>query len=148
MKIIAYITSILVAALIYFLFATYMGVSAGLSSWLPLISFYCALIVFGWLSWFHFFYPKAGAILLTIFLILMFSTWPALLLIERVTGEYKPSLWESLVPLTLISLSISFVWIGYFKKKELNRWIKYSLAIPPALLALYAGGYFTVIYFG
>ncbi|MFC7000041.1 hypothetical protein [Rufibacter roseus] len=148
MKILAYTTSILVAALVYFLFAAYMGVSAGLNSWFPLISFYCALVVIGWLSWFHFFYPKIGAILLTIFLILMFSSWPAFLLVERITGEYKPSLWESLIPLGLISIAIYFVWMGYYKKQVLNKYLKYILAIPPALLALYAGGYFTIIYFG
>jgi len=148
MNIIAYITSMLVAALVYFLFAAYLGVSAGLNSWLPLISFYCAIFVFRWFSWFHFFYPKAGAILLTFFLLLMFSTWPALLFIESLSGEFKPGLWESLIPLSLISISITFVWISYFRKTELKKWIKYSLSIPPAILALYAGGYFTIIYFG
>ena len=148
MRIIAYLTSIMVAAIIYFLFAAYMGVSAGLGSWLPLISFYSSIIIFGFLSWFHFFYSRIGAILLTIFLILMFFSWPALLLIEHFKGEYKPPLFESLLPLSLISISISLVWISDRKKKGLKRWLKYSLAIPPAVLAIYVGVDFSIKYFG
>lgn len=148
MRIIAYITSILVAALIYFLFAAYMGVSAGLGSWLPLISFYCSIIIFGFLSWLHFFYSRVGAILLTVFLLLMFFSWPALLLIEHFKGEYKPPLFESLVPLILIFISIYLVWISDRNKRRMNTWIKYTLAIPPAILAVYVGIDFSIKYFG
>lgn len=148
MRIIIYITSLMVSALVYFLFAAYMSVSAGLSSLLPLISFYSSIIIFGFLSWFHFFYPKTGAILLTIFLLLMFLTWPAFLLIEHFNGEYKPSLLESLLPLALIIVSISLVWLSDKRKEKIKPWIKYTFAIPPALMAIYVGFYFTIRYFG
>ena len=85
-----------------------MTVAAGLNSILPLVSFFCALIIFGFLSWFHFYKEKIGAILLTIFVSIMFISWPILLFIEHFTGEdYKPSIMG-------ITNPINFEWINYF----------------------------------
>lgn len=148
MSIIAYFVSLLAAAATYFLFAAYLSVSAGLGSVLPLVSFYSSIVVFGFFSWFHFFYPKAGAILLTIALLVMFSSWPAFLFVEYFIGEYRPSLIESLVPFILVAIAITLVWVSHSKRKKIVAWLAYTLAIPPAFLAFYAGFYFTVRFFG
>ena len=146
MKILTYFSSLLVSTFVYFLFATYMTVAAGLNSVLPLVSFSCALIIFGFLSWFHFYKEKTGAIFLTIFISIMFFSWPILLFIEHFTGEdYKPNIWESLIPLILSVLTIFGVWKG--KNQKINKYLKIILLIPTSLLALYIGGYFAMYFF-
>ncbi|MBF8963273.1 hypothetical protein I0P70_08455 [Pontibacter sp. FD36] len=147
MKIVSYLVSLLAAVATYLLFSVYLSVSAGLDSILPLISFYSSILVFGFFSCFHFFQPKIGAVLLTIALLIMFFSWPALLFIEHFTREYKPSLIESLLPFALVAITVALVRLSYSKHKKVTRWLAYSLAIPPALLATYVGVYFTVRYF-
>ena len=142
MKITTYILSLILSGFVYLLFAAYMTGSAGLNSVFPLMSFYSSLLIFGFLSWFHFFKPRSGAILLTIFTLVMFFSWPALLLAEYFNAEYQPSLIESAIPFTLSALTITFVWKAE-NKRDLNKYAKLGLGIPPLLLALYIGGYFT-----
>jgi hypothetical protein len=124
-----------------------MTASAGLNSVMPLISFYCALIIFGFLSWFHFYKPVAGAILLTIVTIIMYFSWPILLLFAHFKGEYKPAAMESIFPLTFGILTVILVWRAK-SHKNINKYLKFFLAIPPLLLTLYVGGYFSFRLFG
>ena len=148
MKILAYITSLILSAFTYLLFATYLTVSAGLNSYLPIISFYASVFIFGVFSWLHFFKPKLGAVLLTIFILISFFSFPMHLLINYFFTDngYKPSLIEGLIPLILGVSSIFFVWKG--KNIELDMTAKIILIIPPLLTAIYIGGYFTIMAFG
>ncbi|HBK88805.1 MAG TPA: hypothetical protein DDZ56_09145 [Cytophagales bacterium] len=147
MKILTYISSLILSGFVYFLFAAYMTASASLDSVLPLISFYSALTIFGFLSWFHFFKPKLGAILLTILTVMMFFTWPIFLLIDYFDGDYTPAIIEYAIPLLFSFLTIFSVWWSQ-KEMDINRYVKLLLAIPPLLLTLYFGGYFTLRIFG
>jgi hypothetical protein len=124
-----------------------MTVSAGLNSSSPIISFYSAILIFGIFSWLHFYKQKLGAILLTVFTLILFFSWPIHLLIEHFSGdEYKPGIVESGIPLIFGIITIFSVWKG--KKSELNKYVKITLAVLPLLLAIYVGGYFTIIAFG
>ena len=140
MKILTYIISLLLGGFVYFLFAAYMTVAAGLNSFGPLISVGIAILIFSFLSWFHFYYTKIGAILLTIGVIVMYITWPVNLMIEYFgESEYNPSPLEFLTPLVLGALVIFGAWRS--KNIELHKWTKLTLAIPPTLIGLYVGGY-------
>jgi hypothetical protein len=117
-----------------------MTVSAGLNSASPLISVGFAILIFGFLSWFHFYKPKIGAILLTLAFVGMYLTWPINLLIEYFSeSDYNPSPIEFLTPIILGGLVIFLVWKS--KDVELNKWTKLILAIPPTIIGLYVGGY-------
>jgi len=147
MKILAYFSALILSGFVYLLFASYMTVSSGLNSSSPIISFYCAILIFGVFSWLHFFKQKLGAILLTVFTLILFFSWPVYLLIEHFNGEdYKPGILESGIPLVFGIITIFSVWKG--KESELNKYAKIILTIPPILLAIYVGGYFTIRAFG
>ncbi|MFD0964702.1 hypothetical protein [Pseudofulvibacter geojedonensis] len=142
MKILTYILSLLLGGFVYFLFAAYMTVSAGFSA-SPLISVGFAILIFGFLSWFHFYKPKIGAILLTLAFLAMYFTWPIYLLFEYFgNSEYKPSPIEFLTPIILGTLMIFLAWKG--KNSELNKWTKLILAVPPAIIGLYIGGFMAI----
>lgn len=142
MKILTYILSLLLGGFVYFLFAAYMTVSAGFSA-SPLISVGFAILIFGFLSWFHFYKPKIGAILLTLAFLAMYFTWPIYLLLEYFgNSEYKPSPIEFLTPIILGTLMIFLAWKG--KNSELNKWTKLILAVPPAIIGLYIGGFMAI----
>lgn len=143
MKILTYISALLLSGFVYLLFASYLTVSAGLNSALPLISFYCSLIIFGFLSWYHFFKPKLGAILLTIIIIIMFFSFPVFLLIDHFTGEYKPPMIESVIPLALSFITIILVWKN-LRQKDISRNVKLLLATVPLISALFVCSYFTI----
>lgn len=147
MKILTYISSLLLSGFVYLMFAAYMTVSAGLDSILALISFYCTIFIFGFLSWFHFFKPTLGAILLTVLTAIMYFTWPFFLLIDYFDGDYQPGVIEFGIPLTLSFLTILLVWKSR-QTTEMNPPTKIVLAILPLILALYVGGYFTFKAFG
>ena len=124
----------------YFLFAAYMTVAAGLNSSSPLVSVGFAILIFGFFSWFHFYRPKIGAILLTLAFLGMYLTWPVYLLIEYFgESDYKPSHIEFLTPIILGGLVVYLVWKS--KNVELNKWTKLTLAIPPTIIGLYVAGY-------
>lgn len=147
MKILTYILSLLLGGFVYLLFASYMSVASGLNSSGPLISVGFAILIFGFLSWFHFYKPKIGAILLTLGFIAMYLTWPVNLLIEYFShSDYKPSPIEFLTPIVLGGLVILFAWKS--KDSELNKWLKLALAIPPGLFGLYVGGFILLRLFG
>jgi len=136
LKIITYILSLVLGAYVYFMFAVYMTASAGLNSITPIISAGLATVIFGFLSWFHFYKPKMGAILLTFTFIIMYLTWPFFLMLEYFnSSEYTPSPFEFLIPLVLGIGIIYNVWQG--KDLKLNKCIKFSLATPPSLIAIY-----------
>ena len=119
-----------------------MTVSAGFSA-SPLISVGFAILIFGFLSWFHFYKPKIGAILLTLAFLAMYFTWPIYLLLEYFgNSEYKPSPIEFLTPIILGTLMIFLAWKG--KNSELNKWTKLILAVPPAIIGLYIGGFMAI----
>jgi hypothetical protein len=128
------------------LFGAYLNASAGLNSVLPLVSFYLTLIIFGFLSWFHFFKPRLGAMLLTIFIVARFLSWPLILFVEYFAGQYRPSIIEALVPPVLSIITIISVWKGV-KTKDMNRYLKIALAIPPFIIGLYATWEFTDRFF-
>ena len=70
----------------------------------------------------------------------MYFFWPVNLLIEYFgKSDYQPSPIEFLTPLVLGGLIIFLVWKS--KNVKLNKWVKLTLAIPPAILGLYVGGY-------
>lgn len=139
MKILTYVLSLILGGFVYFLFATCMTVSAGFSS-SPLISIGFAILIFGFLSWFHFYQPKIGAILLTLAFLGMYFTWPIYLLLEYFgESEYKPLPIEFLTPIILGGLMIFLVWKG--KNSEVNKWMKLILAVPPTIIGLYIGGF-------
>ena len=147
MKILTYISSLVLSGFVYFLFAVYMTGSAGLESSFPLISFYSSLVIFGFLSWFHFYKATLGAILLTALTTIMFFTWPFFLLVDYFDGDYRPGIIEFAIPLVLSALTILLVWTSR-QREELNKIVKIFLATPPLILALYVGGYFTLRAFG
>lgn len=124
----------------YFLFTAYMTGSAGLNSSSPLISVGFAILIFGFLSWFHFYKPKIGALLLTLAFFGMYLTWPVYLLFEYFgEADFKPSPIEFLTPIILGMLVMFLVWKS--KKEDLNKWTKLALAIPPLIIGIYVGGY-------
>ncbi|WP_228851532.1 hypothetical protein [Aegicerativicinus sediminis] len=140
MKILTYISSLFLGGFVYLLFAAYMTGSAGLNSANPLISVAFAILIFGFLSWFHFFKPKTGALLLTIAFVVMYLTWPVHLLIEYfLENGYKPELIEIIPPILLGFSTIFLAWKS--KNSDLNKWLKLALAIPPTILGFYVGGY-------
>jgi hypothetical protein len=142
MKILTYVLSLLLSGFVYLLFAAYMTASTGLDAMLPLISFYCTILIFGFLSWFHFFKPTLGAILLTALTAIMYFSWPFFLLIDYFDGDYQPAVIEFGIPLTLSFLTILSVWKSR-QSTDMNQIAKIVLAIPPLVLALYIGGYFS-----
>ena len=147
MKILAYILSLILGGFVYFLFAAYRTGSAGLNSSSPLISVGFAILIFGFLSWFHFYRPKIGALLLTLAFLGMYLTWPVYLLVEYFgNSDYKPSPIEFLTPVVLGILVIFLVWKS--KNSVMNKWTKLILAIPPAIIGLYVGGYMTIMLIG
>ncbi len=124
-----------------------MTVSAGLNSYSPIASFYSSILIFGIFSWLHFYTSKTGAVLLTIFTIIAFFTLPYFLLLDYFIGEeYKPSVLEGGIPLIFGILSIFFVWKA--KNIEINKYAKLILVILPFIMAIYVGGYFTIMAFG
>lgn len=140
MKISTYVLSLILGGFIYFLFASHMTVTAGINSTGPLISVGFAILIFGFLSWFHFYKPKSGAILLTLGFIGVYLFWPVNLLIEYFSqSNYKPAAIEFLTPLVLGGSVIFLVWKS--KNEKLNKWVKLTLAIPAATFGLYVGGY-------
>lgn len=143
MKILTYISSLVLSGFTYLLFASYMTGSAGLESSFPLVSFYSALLIFGFLSWFHFYKPTLGAILLTALTAIMLFSWPAFLLVDYFDGAYKPAVIEFAIPLVLGVATILLVWASR-ETDEMNSIVKMFLATPPLILALYVGGYFTL----
>lgn len=143
MKILTYISSLVLSGFVYLLFAAYMTGSAGLESSFPLVSFYSALVIFGFLSWFHFYKPTFGAILLTAVIVLMYFTWPLFLLVDYFDGNYRPGVIEFAIPLVLSAVTILLGWTSR-KRGEMNKIVKIVLATPPLILALYVGGYFTL----
>ncbi len=146
MKILTYILALILGGFVYSLSAAYMTVAAGFAS-SPLISTGFAIVIFGFLSWFHFYNPKIGALLLTLAFIGMYLTWPVYLLIEYFgSSDYKPSPIEFLTPIILGVLTIYFAWKG--RNSGLNKWAKLILAIPPAIIGLYVGGYMAIKLFG
>ena len=123
-----------------------MTVSAGLNSYLPLLGFYSSILIFGFLSWFHFYKPKIGALLLTFFTIISFFSFPFSLLIDFFVGkEYKPSIVEWIVPLIFGILSIFFAWKS--REIEVNKFVKFILAIVPLAYAIIVGGHFIIMAF-
>ena len=143
MKILTYILSLVLGGFVYFLFAAYMTGSAGLNSSSPLLSAGFAILIFGFLSWFHFYKPKIGALLLTLAFLGMYFTWPVYLLLEYFgESDFKPSTIEFLTPMILGILVIFLVWKS--KKEELNKWTKLSLALPPLIIGIYVGGYMAI----
>jgi hypothetical protein len=141
-KILTYLTSLALSAFLYSLFSAYLTESAKLNAVLPLVSLYSTLFIFSFLSWFHFFKPKLGATLLTIFIFIRFLSWPLILFVEYFVGEYHPSLVEALVPPVLSILVILFVWKAE-KQKDINKHLKIALAIPAFLIGVYATWNFT-----
>lgn len=140
MKILTYILSLILSAFIYLMFAAYMTASAGLSSANPLISMGLAILIFGFFSWFHFYKPIIGAILLTVSVIGMYLTWPAYLLIEYMgNADYKPPIFVFLIPMVLGGLTIFFVWKS--RNTKLSESTKGPLSAIPAMIGLYFGGY-------
>lgn len=147
MKIVTYILSLILGSFVYFLFAAYMSVASGLNSSSPLVSVGLAILIFGFLSWFHFYKPKTGAILMTIAVVGMYLTWPIYLLIEYFSeSKFTPSPIEYLTPLVLGGLVIYFVWRS--RDDEMNKWLKLTLAIIPSIIGLYIGGYMAFRIFG
>lgn len=146
MKILAYISSLALSVYVFqfALFLTRMGEPV---SSLSTISFLCSLIVFGFLSWFHFYKPKWGTILLMIFSVVLFFPWPVNFFIEFLKNPEDKNKLSSflylLIPLILTILTIFFVWKG--KKKGINKYLKLVLVLPPlGIVILYVA--FTTIY--
>ncbi len=134
MKILTYVTSIVLSVFLYKLFSDY--IATGHAAALPLASFFCTMIIFGFLSWFHFFKPRLGALLLTLFVIVRFLLWPLILFVEYFPGRYHVTFFEALIPPFLSVLVIIFVWRAE-KQKDVNRYLKFVLAIPPVLVVFY-----------
>ena len=147
MKILAYFSALILSGFTYLLFAAYMTGSSGLNSVWPLVSFYSSLAIFGFLSWFHFFKPIWGAIMLTLITMVMFFSWPVFLLLEHFNGEFRTAIVESALPLVASIVTITLVWMAR-KRADINKYLKIGLAVPPLILALYVGGYFTFRFFG
>lgn len=142
MQIAIYLLSMLLSGFLYFLFAAYMTVAAEVLS-LPIINFFCNILIFGFASWFHFFHPKSGSIILSLLTIVSFLTMPLSLMIDYFDGgDYTPSMIEFILPLIL---TVTILGLIYFRKTEIeNRWVKIVLAVIPCTLGLYAGGHFAV----
>ncbi len=148
MRLAAYLFALGSSAFVYLLFAAYLSVAAGLSSWLPLLSLYCALLVFGLLSWLHFFLPRSGTILLVVMLTAMYISFPLRLLVGYFEKEAMIGPIESIVPLLLVLTTSILAALAYNAPVKLAMRLKVSLAVAPALLAGYCGFHFTVRYFG
>jgi hypothetical protein len=97
--------------------------SAGLESAFPLISFYSALVIFGFLSWFHFYKPTLGAILLTALTAIMFFTWPFFIIVDYFDGGYRPGMIEFAIPLVLSAVTILLVWTS----RQADSWDQFFL---------------------
>ncbi len=141
MQIVIYIlSSLLLSGFLYFLFAAYMTVAAGVSN-LPIINFLCTILIFGFASWFHFFQPKSGSIILAVLVIVSFVTMPMSLMIDYFDGgDYTPGMIEFMVPLVL---SLTILGLIFYRKTEMKKqWTKIILAVIPCSLGLYVGCHF------
>lgn len=79
--------------------------------------------------------------LLTVFIVIRFLSWPLILFVEYFVGEYRPSLLEALVPPVLSAFAIFFVWKGT-KQKDMHKYLKIALAVPAFLI----GAYLTLVF--
>ena len=135
----------LIASLLnFYLIMIYWGVSAGFANYLPIISLFGSVIVFGFASPIIIFYRKSGLILglLGCLMILVYEIPFLGLNIYKVFGENKFQ-WEAIL-FSLPSI-ISFICV-YCTIKELlhsnykeisNKYLKIILAGIPIILFLY-----------
>ena len=148
MRLAAYSFALVSSTFVYLLFGAAMTASAGPDSWSPVISFYCALLIFGLFSWLHFFMPRAGAILLVLALAAMYITFPMSLLVGYIQGGTMIGPVESISPFLLVVLTTVMIVLAYRTPVKIAMKLRVFLAACPALLASYLGFYFTVRFFG
>jgi hypothetical protein len=75
-----------------------------------------------------------------------FLSWPLILFVEYFVGEYHPSVVDALLPPALSVSAIIFVWKAE-KARDLSKNVKIVLAIPAAVIGLYAMFHFTSRFF-
>ncbi len=136
MKFLTYIISLFLAFCFYMVFSRYLIYVDVLSSGWPYIIFYGSLIVFGFLSWFHFYNPKLGAILLTVIVTLMLLVWLILLLGPHLKNPIAPPLYESIYILAESALTIALVWITR-SENDINKYLKLLLSTAPFIYVVY-----------
>jgi amino acid transporter len=136
MKLFTYIFSLGLAFLFYRLFSRYLVYEDVLTTGSPYIIFYGALVLFGFLSWFHFYKPKLGAIFLTIIVALMFLVWVILLLGPHLKNFNAPHLYESGLLLIESAVTIILVW-NTKGEDDINRYIKLLLSAAPFAYVVY-----------
>jgi hypothetical protein len=136
MKLVTYIISLALAFCFYMLFSRYLTYQEVLSSRLPWLIYYGAQIVFGFLSWFHFYKPKLGAILLTIVVSTMLLVWLILLPGLHFESQYAPSLRETVLILLVSAVTIALVWTTR-GEGDINRYFKLLLSAAPFVYVVY-----------
>jgi hypothetical protein len=134
-KYFTYALSLALSFAFYMLFSRYLVYREELSSRLPWLIYYGAQIVFGFLSWFHFYKPTLGAILLTIFISIMLLAW-VILLSPYLENQYGPHLYESVFVFAGSVITISLVWVNRFEE-DINKYLKLLLSAVPFALVLY-----------
>jgi hypothetical protein len=136
MKLVTYIISLALAFCFYMLFSRYLIYVEVLSSGWPYIIFYGSLILFGFLSWFHFYKPKLGAILLTIVVTLMLLVWLILLLGPYLKNQYAPPFRETVISVAGSACTIALVWITK-SDDDINKYLKLLLSTAPFVYVAY-----------
>jgi hypothetical protein len=121
---------------LYMLFSRYLVFEEVLTTGWPYLIFYGAQIGFGFLSWFHFYKPKLGAVLLTIFIALIILVWLILLRSPGLKNQYAPPLTESVILLLESTLTIALVWTSK-NDENINKYLKLLLSVGPSILVAY-----------
>jgi hypothetical protein len=135
MKYITYVLSLALSFAFFMLFSKYLVDREALTSYLPWLIYYSAQIVFGFLSWFHFYKPTLGAILLTIFISVMLLAW-VILLRPHLEHQYGPHLYESVSVIAGSVLTIALVWVNR-DEDDINKYLKLLLSAVPFAFVVY-----------
>ena len=131
----AYVLSLILSFYVYILFSKYLIFEGILDSGWPYVIFYCAIFVFGVLSWVQFYMPKLGSTLLTISIVVMFISW-FIILKNGHLGNYGPDRIETLFLLVLSCLTIAAIQSAG-DEEYLGIEVKIALSVFPFCLVLY-----------
>jgi hypothetical protein len=137
-RLFTYLLSLSFSFYAYMLFSVYMVFEDISPRKCAFVDFYCAIIVFAFLSWFQFYKRKLGALLLTILVSLIIFIWLIILVITHLF--LGPRLIDSAILICLSGFTIAFAWIDE-DEEDINKYVKLILSVIPFAILIYFFGY-------